>query len=325
MTMRLLVTGANGFLGQVILRDAIHANLSVVATDRHAQSTTENVIYHGADILQPSSFSSIIKEFDVIIHVAGLVHLLDRSKISPTLLMKVNAEGTKNIAHMAAKRDVRHFILISSVSVYGGVSLNNDENALCRPENPYAESKLQAENHAIQIAHESGMNLTILRLTTLYGEGDPGNVARVIRAVDQSRFIWIGKGENFKSLLHREDAARACMAAIQAPASGINIYNVSAPPCKMHDIVSAITCALGKSVPSWHIPESFALNSAKIIKKLSLNRGLFSTLHNTLQKWLADDYYNTDKFFKDFNFQTKVSLEEGMQREVVWYKAKLLE
>ena len=67
------------------------------------------------------------------------------------------------------------------------------------------------------------------------------------------------------------------------------------------------------------------LNSAKIIKKLSLNRGLFSTLHNTLQKWLADDYYNTDKFFKDFNFQTKVSLEEGMQREVVWYKAKLLE
>jgi len=325
MTMRLLVTGANGFLGQVILRDAIHADLSVHATDRHAQSTTENVIYHGADILQPSSFSSIIKDIDVIIHVAGLAHVFGTSNISPTLFMKVNAEGTKNVAHMATKRGISHFILISSVSVYGSVSHNNDENAICRPEGPYAESKLQAENYAIQIAKESGMNLTILRLATLYGEGDPGNVARVIRSVDQSRFIWIGQGENLKSLLHREDAARACMAVIQAPASGINIYNVSAPPSKMKDIVSAITCALGKSVPSWHIPASFALNSAEIIKNISLNRGLFNTLHNALQKWLADDYYNTDKFCKTFNYQTKVSLEEGIRREVGWYRANLLE
>jgi nucleoside-diphosphate-sugar epimerase len=142
--------------------------------------------------------------------------------------------------------------------------------------------------------------------------------------VDQSRFIWIGQGENLKSLLHREDAARACMAVIQSPASGINIYNVSAPPCKMHDIVSAIASSLGKSVPSLHIPASFALNSAKIMKNISLNRGLFSTLHNTLQKWVADDYFNTEKFFKAFNFQTMVNLEEGMQREVVWYKANLL-
>jgi nucleoside-diphosphate-sugar epimerase len=43
-----------------------------------------------------------------------------------------------------------------------------------------------------------------------------------------------------------------------------------------------------------------------------------------MQKWLADDYYNTDKFCNTFNYQTKVSLEEGIRREVVWYKANLL-
>jgi nucleoside-diphosphate-sugar epimerase len=104
------------------------------------------------------------------------------------------------------------------------------------------------------------------------------------------------------------------------PVLGKNIYHVSAPPCKMREIVSEIALALGKSVPSLHVPASLALNSAKIIRKIPFNRGRLSTMHDTLQKWLADDYYNTDKFCKAFNFQTKISLEEGIRREVEWFE-----
>ena len=80
------------------------------------------------------------------------------------------------------------------------------------------------------------MALTILRLATLYGEGDPGNVGRLIRTLDRGRFLWIGDGSNRESLLYKGDAARACMAVAERPASGINIYNVSAlkkPPIFM--------------------------------------------------------------------------------------------
>jgi nucleoside-diphosphate-sugar epimerase len=167
------------------------------------------------------------------------------------------------------------------------------------------------------------MNLTILRLATLYGEEDPGKVARLIRAIDRGHFIWVGSGENLKSLLHRDDAARACIAAIETSMSGINIFNVSAAPIKMRDIVEMIALALGRACPSLHIPAYFALNFAKVMKYVSLNRGRSSTIHTTLQKWLADDYYNSDIFCKAFNFQTRVSLEEGIKREVEWYKAVL--
>jgi nucleoside-diphosphate-sugar epimerase len=101
---------------------------------------------------------------------------------------------------------------------------------------------------------------------------------------------------------------------------GKNIYHVPAPLCKMREIVAEIAVVLGKTVPSWHVPASFALNSAKIVKKISFNRGRLSTIHDTLEKWLADDYYNTGKFCKAFHFQTKISLEEGIRREVEWFK-----
>ena len=61
-----------------------------------------------------------------------------------------------------------------------------------------------------EIAARTGMALTILRLATLYGEGDPRNIKRLIRTLDQGRFIWIGDGRNQKSLLYVRDAARAC-------------------------------------------------------------------------------------------------------------------
>ncbi|MEK7776125.1 MAG: NAD-dependent epimerase/dehydratase family protein, partial [Planctomycetota bacterium] len=112
-----------------------------------------------------------------------------------------------------------------------------DENTPCNPVGPYALSKYNAELRAIEIAREAGMALTILRLATLYGEGDPGNVGRLMRTLDRGRFLWIGDGSNRKSLLYKGDAARACMAVAERSASGINIYNVSAPACTMREIV----------------------------------------------------------------------------------------
>ncbi|MDO9566735.1 MAG: NAD-dependent epimerase/dehydratase family protein [Candidatus Desulfaltia sp.] len=74
-----------------------------------------------------------------------------------------------------------------------------DENPPCNPVGPYALSKYNAELRAIEISRESGMALTILRLATLYGEEDPGNVGRLMRTLDRGRFLWIGDGSNRKS------------------------------------------------------------------------------------------------------------------------------
>lgn len=318
--MKILFTGANGFLGSAIVHLAVHDGLSVIATDQTESYRFTNVDFIPANILAPNSLSKAFQGVDGVCHVAGLAHIFDKSQILREPFHSVNVMGTENVANAAVRAGVQHFVFISSVSVYGGVAHDRAEASECHPEGPYAESKLQAERSLIELFQKEGVNLTILRLATLYSEEDPGNVARLISSIERGRFVWVGKGENLKSLLHREDAARACIAAIKTPAPGINIYNVSAPPCKMHDIVAEIGLALGKSIPSWHVPASPALNLAKMIKKISFNRGRLSNIHDTLEKWLADDYYSTDKFCKAFNFQTKINLKEGIKREVEWLR-----
>ena len=321
--LKLLITGVNGFLGSEIVRQAIDLRLHVRATDKQKISIFPDIDYHSADILDLSSLKPVVQGVSCVIHVAGLAHIFDKTKAANAPFKEINEIGTVNVVQAAANAGVKHFILISSVSVYGPFTRGiYDESAPCSPEGKYAESKYQSEQRAIEIAQKSGMALTILRLATLYGEGDPGNVARLMKAIDRGRFVWVGNGSNRKSLLYKGDAALAVLAIVSSPASGINIYNVSAPPCAMREVVEGLASAQGRRLPTWHIPASLILSVAKMVAAATGGRGRMGNLPATLQKWLADDAYSAGKFEKAFNFQTQTSLAEGLRREVEWYRGK---
>lgn len=318
---KILITGSGGFLGSEIVHQCLTAGVSVRIVDRDKKSAFPDLDYFPCDICDANSLVRPMEDVECVVHAAGLAHIFGKSQISSILFRLVNEVGTANVARAAVEAGVRHFILISSVSVYGPFTQGvYDESASCCPQGPYAESKYQAELRAIEIAEHSGMALTILRLATLYGEGDPGNVARLMKSIDRSRFIWIGDGSNSKSLLHREDAARACLATLRVPSIGVNIYNVSAPPCTMHQVVDGIAAELGRRIPSCHIPASLALALSDYPTRFVHGESRFGTWHTTIQKWLANDVYDASKFEHAFGFQTKVNLNEGLHREVMWYR-----
>ena len=317
----ILITGANGFLGSEIANQAAAAGLGIRATDRQAVSNLSIANYHQADILDISSVKPIMQAIGCVIHAAGLAHVFNKSKAKNAPFKEINEIGTANVAQAAANAGVKRFILISSVSVYGPFTKGiYDESMPCCPEGKYAESKYQAEQRAVEIAKTSGMDLVIIRLATLYGEDDPGNVARLMQAIDSGRFIWVGIGSNRKSLLYKGDAARAVLVVVQSSASGINIYNVSAPPCTMRDVVEGLASALGRRLPTWHIPASLTLSIAEMFSAVIGRRDRLGHVAATLRKWLADDAYDAGKFEKAFNFRTQTNLAEGLQREVAWYR-----
>ena len=201
-----------------------------------------------ADITNPASLPPAFAGVDVVIHAAGLAHVFHNAEAQASRFMAVNEIGTKNVAEASVQAGVRHLVLVSTVAVYGGSRPDYDENVPCYPKGPYAESKWRAEERAREIAQIGGMQLTILRLATLYGEGDPGNVARLIRSIEAGHFVWVGNGLNRKSLLHRDDAARACLAALNRSDDTLRIYNVAATPCTMRQVVEEIADALGRRI-----------------------------------------------------------------------------
>ena len=139
----------------------------------------------------------------------------------------------------------------------------------------------------------------------------------LVGTLDRGRFLWIGDGSNRESLLYKGDAARACMAAAERPASGINIYNVSAPACTMREIVDGIADALGKHPFPVQVPAPPALLLSRHLSRIPNRR--MAGLHQTVKKWLAEDVYDTRRFEEAYGFQTKTSLEDGLKREVDWY------
>lgn len=308
---RVLITGGSGFLGSEVAREARRRRMHVRTPPRH-----------DLDVTDPEAVARNVGDTDAVIHTAGLAHLHHNAPGMQEQLHAVNVDGTTNVMRAAVAAQIPRVVLVSSVAVYGSHTGGLvDENCARSPSGPYAESKYAAEESAIEIARGSSTSLTILRMSTIYGEEDPGNVARLIRAIDRRRFIWVGDGSNLKSLVYRADAARACVLAVEGSTEGA--FNISSSPSTMRQIVKTIAEHLGRRIPRWRIPEAFALRSSRLVSRIGGSNAKIAALRPTVERWLEDDAYSAEKARAVFGFEARTSLNEGLRREVAWHLVSL--
>lgn len=331
--MEILVTGATGFVGGAIVEELAAANNAWKIHcfgSRESKNFSKLQNFYKVDITNYKNLS-VLKapvKLDAVIHSAGLAHQFERTERGE--FFKVNVEGTRNILRFAESRLVEHFVLISSVAVYGSDLKNGqeksfqkfDENVLCRPQGEYAESKLQAEEEAVKFCREKDISLTILRLATVIGEGDRGNVARLIEAIDKDRFLMIGKGENYKTLIYKKDAARACRMILEKrklSEKGFEILNVAAEPVRMKYIVEKITENLTKKPLKIFIPFSFVFALLRIFAAVFHSEKI-QFWQETLKKWAADEIFSNELLRRKYSFVPETSISEAIKREVSFYK-----
>ena len=302
----MLVTGGTGFLGRAIVRCLEGEGYQARSFQRGRPTDTTTAVT--GDVRDSEAVQGAIRGADAVIHAAGLAHVFGDADRAP--FAEVNEGGTDVVARAAATAGVSHFVLVSSVAVHG--------TPRGRPVGPYALSKAGAEARAIAALSGSTVRLTILRVATLYGEGDRGNVQRLLEAIDRGRFVWIGRGTNRKTLLHVDDAARACVLPLAAAGRSFEVYDVGAPPVTMRAVVEGLARALGRDVPSWHVPPALALALAGVTRAVSPSRG--RRLSQALARWLGDDVYAAEPFAQRFGFEPRVTLAGGLDRQVAWWR-----
>ncbi|MGB6192024.1 MAG: NAD-dependent epimerase/dehydratase family protein [Terracidiphilus sp.] len=310
---RLLVTGATGFLGAAVVHLARSQGWQVRAFSRGA-SEIEGVESVSGDIRDPEALRRAAAGIDAIVHAAGLAHVFGPRAKDSAAFQSVNEVGTLNVIDAALFCHVPHVVLVSSVSVYG--SYRGDhcyETTPCHPEGPYASSKYAAERRAAERVSASETRLTILRLATIYGAGDRGNVARLIVALRRGRFLWIGSGSNRKSLIHKADAARACLMPLQLQRRGTEVFNVSAQVIPMREIVTSICRALDRPVPRLTIP----IKIVKAAGSVAASLGNRVNLEQQIKKFTREDAYDGKLFEETFGFKPQVSLAAGLREEVM--------
>lgn len=197
--MKVLVTGASGFLGKHIIHELTRLKYDIDTIGRSDVATiTANI---------SEKIPSLSTSYDLVIHVAGKAHVVPKTDAEKQEFYDVNLTGTQNLLN-ALEKTPKYVVFISTVSVYGldfGADISEDAplNAI----EPYGKSKVMAEKLVTDWGKEKNATITILRLPLLFGINPPGNLKSMIHAIQKKYYFNIGKGAIRKSMVFASDVA----------------------------------------------------------------------------------------------------------------------
>ncbi len=214
--MKMLLTGASGFVGSILLpllcKEYDVTTLGRGMVNDIALDLTVNV-------------PTLPDSFDIVLHAAGKTYVRHRSKNEWQEFYDVNVQGTKNLCRALERSGVpERFVFLSSVAVYGCVEGEDvTEEAPLNGTHPYAQSKIIAERYLSEWCTVHGVALTILRPALIAGPNPVGNLGAMIRGLKRGFYFRVGNGETRKSVVMAQDIVTLVRLTSEKP----GIYNVT--------------------------------------------------------------------------------------------------
>ena len=239
--MRIVVTGAAGFLGRHVVQRLIEDGHIVTGFDQEVASHADVRMLRG-DLRDREAVQSALDGQEAICHIGavGDVYLAGRD---PALAASVNVTGTAQVASAAARHEVR-IIYASTWEVYGpAVYEPIDEAHPCHPDHPYSITKLAGEQILLAADHLQGVPVLSLRLGTAYGTGlRPNSVFRLF--IDRARRgepIQIqGGGAQGRQFTHATDIARAFSLACTSDLHGMAMNVISPETVSIKELAEMV-------------------------------------------------------------------------------------
>jgi nucleoside-diphosphate-sugar epimerase len=230
--MKILVTGASGFVGRaVLLRLAEEHACSVTAAVRQitdARMPARLCVVGNID--GGTEWAEALRGQDVVIHCAGRAHVHESTGADREMFDQVNHRGTARLAAQAVRAGVRRFILISSVAVHGQSSTGHkplSSDAPLRPLTAYAVSKARAEDAVRDLGGRGAMEVVVIRPPLVYGPGAPGNFGRLVRLVRRKIPLPFATVDNRRSMVGRTNLADLIYRCANHPAAVAKAFLVS--------------------------------------------------------------------------------------------------
>ena len=213
--MKLLFTGASGFLGN---------NIYSLLEEKYVIETVGITSKDNYNVNLAWEIPNLTGTFDVVFHAAGKAHSIPKTEEEKQLFFDVNLQGTKNLCTALENSGIpKAFIFISTVAVYGCDSGENitEEHPL-NGTTPYALSKIKAEKYLQGWCAMHNVKLSILRPSLIAGPNPLGNLGAMIRGIRNGKYLSIAGGKARKSVLMVQDIANLLPMLIEKG----GIYNV---------------------------------------------------------------------------------------------------
>ena len=232
--MRLLITGATGFVGGAVLaRAVLDPTLEVWASERRALAQEKKVVdpMFFRDLAPDTDWAEAVSGVEAVVHTAARVHVMNDLSRDPLLdYRRTNVEGTLSLARQAVEAGVRRFIFISSIKVNGEHTLAGRPFAaddVPQPTDPYGLSKHEAESGLRRLSQESGLELVIIRPVLVYGPGVKANFLSMLCWIHRGVPLPLGAIHNKRSLLALGNLADLIITCLRHPSAANQTFLVS--------------------------------------------------------------------------------------------------
>lgn len=325
--MRILVTGGGGFLGTHIIQELLKNPTYIVTNfSRHSYSHLEDIGVPTikGDIRKKEDVDRALDQgFDAIFHVAALAGVWGKYED----YYGINFEGTKNLVEGAKARGIERFVYTSTPSVV----FNKDDLLGVGEEQPYAteflnaysETKTMAEKLVLGLNDSKSFLTCAIRPHLIWGPGDPHLFPRVIQKGKEGKLRIVGDGENLVDIIYVENAAVAHVQAFEhlkagSPVCGQAYFVGQERPVKLWDFINQVLSfvKVDPVMSTINIGTAYRLGWAleKGFKFLGIQKPEPPMTRFVALNLGKSHYFSHAKAKKDFGYQPKISIEEGLKR-----------
>ncbi len=321
--MKVLVTGATGFLGgktiELILKEG-HEAVALVRSTSNIEGLPKNIEVREADFFDEASLESAVKDVDAVIHFAAYFDFYPRDE---DLMFKVNVEGTKNMMNACVGTQVQRFIYCSTTETMGRIRFPpGTEDTELLPDFSYGESKILAEKAIREISNDTDLPHIILRPTGVLGEGDLYVMFEVAEQLYEGKVFALPTNLSAKFMYTHIDDIVAGFVAALTPMSALNNTFILCPdePMSWEEFLEILTTRLGVKPPRLRVPAIFAKFGMVLLSPLkNRKKNSFFWHGKSVDMMMVDRVYSNDKAKKLLGWTPKITMAEGMQRAVDWY------
>lgn len=313
---RILITGANGFIGRELCAKLINKGWKVRGSIRSIKYKTllpdsvEAVL--SGSITSDTDWLSILEGVDVVVHLAARVHVMKERATAPlSEFRKVNVIGTEHLARASVRAGVRRFIYMSSIGVNGENTTEDSFTELSppSPHNPYAVSKWEAEQALRKVSRDTGLEIVIMRPPLVYGPHAPGNFRRLLNLVRSKMPLPLLSIKNMRSFVYLENLVDAAARCIHHPAAKNQTFLISDnQDISTPELIRRLAAAMGKKTRLIPFPPPLLRLAGNMMGKAAEIERLTGSL-----------VVDSTKIRKELEWEPPFTIDEGLRRTTEWF------
>jgi len=315
--VKVLVTGANGFIGEKLCERLVAEGCQVKGTVRSSDKLA--TLHNGVNGITISSiddktnWTKALIGVSMIVHLAACVHVKKHNFDKTSNYRLVNVKGTEHLAREAAYASVKRLVYMSSVKVNGeGRSTPYNEEDVQNPLDDYSVSKWEAEKVLKQISIETGMEVVIIRSPLVYGPWVKANFLNLLKLVDHRIPLPLANIKNQRSLIYIDNLVDATVTCMKHPEATGQTYFVSdGEDVSIPELIRHISFALGKPTRLFPFPP--------ILLKMA---GIITGKSAAIDRFLRSLTVDCSKIRRELDWQAPFSINQGLKETVDWYLKK---